>query len=419
MWDVVFLGAGLFAIFWLAVGPIVRNIFFGFIADIQIGDVFLDDLQRSCTVSAIGWTTISFKSDDGRRFVEMTHRDFYEKNFQIMRRVRTSVSPVRKNNNNENSSSSSDEEPAYFQSADAGREFNPQVIPDTIQKVADYVSVDFSISFLVLFFALAYFHETRVYETSVVLLIWFALQVTGSLLRQDFRNDLFWSLLKLALNVVIYIVAGHLWSYAKLYIDIRQGHFVMSKEFRECFGADGVNGCIIQELLKLKWTLGHITLTWPISMAYTLSRDPVNIFVEELQRRSYHHYYAVVHSALESSINTNTPAIDFQWWAIAFAAYFVTGYIWMHIKLFVDVWQRTLPASLEEKVMAVYNGDKSYVSVVASCKWLVLEWMITWPVSAFYTLLRHPFRILADVIYNFSVRRLAWIIGKGVELREK
>jgi hypothetical protein len=81
MWDVVFLGVGLFAIFWLAVGPIVRNIFFGFIADIQIGDVFLDDLQRSCTVSAIGWTTISFKSDDGRRFVEMTHRDFYEKKF--------------------------------------------------------------------------------------------------------------------------------------------------------------------------------------------------------------------------------------------------------------------------------------------------------------------------------------------------
>jgi hypothetical protein len=72
---------------------------------------------------------------------------------------------------------------------------------------------------------------------------------------------------------------------------------------------------------------------------------------------------------------------------------------------------------LDAQVRAVYERKDSYWDFVKQIKWHVTQWMLTWPLSIVYTLLRHPLRIVVDFVYQLSHRKYMWIVGKAMDTR--
>ena len=150
-------------------------------------------------------------------------------------------------------------------------------------------------------------------------------------------------------------------------------------------------------------------------MAYTLTRDPLRIFTDLAFEWTQRRYLLIITAALRTSPST----LSLLWLGLYLLFYIVIGFAWTHVKLFIDVWQGALPPSLDQEVRAVYEGDKNYWTVALKLKWLVLQWLITWPLSVVYTILRHPFRILADFVYHLSQRKYAMIIERAMATRMK
>lgn len=299
---------------------------------------------------------------------------------------------------------------------------------ETLRLVARATAPELSIFFCIGFAAVAYFHESHFAHVSIFLGIWLAIQLIFNVLDDDFRNDLFWNVFSLLGNVVFYLFLGVLWAGAKLFLDIWQGHLnaELFARIRTCALTEQ-EACAIPLLFDMKYMIIQWITTWPASLAYTLSRDPLHIITELLFSWSRQRYFAIMVSAIKahdmsnSSLDNNGGA---SWttlavWFSYLLAYFVIGYAWTHIKLFIDVWQGALPPSLDSKVRDVYERKASYWDFVKQIKWLVTQWMLTWPLSIVYTLLRHPLRILVDFIYELSQRKYAWIVGKAMETRMK
>lgn len=299
---------------------------------------------------------------------------------------------------------------------------------ETLRLVARATAPELSIFFCIGFAAVAYFHESHFAHVAIFLAVWLIVQLSFNVLDDDFRNDLFWNVFSLLGNVVFYLFLGYLWSMVKLYLDVWQGHLdpALIARIRTCVSTDE-SGCVVPLLLDMKWMIVRWMTTWPASLAYTLSRDPLHIITELIYTWSRQRYFAIMASAIkahdisDSSLDNNGGA---SWttltiWFSYLLAYFVLGYAWTHIKLFIDVWQGALPPSLDSKVRDVYERKASYWDFVKQIKWLVTQWMLTWPLSIVYTLLRHPLRILVDFIYELSQRKYAWIIGKAMETRMK
>jgi hypothetical protein len=302
------------------------------------------------------------------------------------------------------------------------------------QKTASITSPDLSLFFIAFFVLLAYFHETHQAYTAIVLGAWLLIQLGSFVVKDDFRNDLFWSIFSLIGNLLFYLFIGYLWSLAKLYLDVWQGHLPteLMSQIRVCVSTKGEPGCVLQFLFAMKWNIIRWMMAWPVSMAYTLSRDPLRIITDVIFDWSRQRYYVIITSALaahDASTNATFNPADpssvgaadwyiLAWWSGSVTAYLVIGYAWTHLKLFVDVWQGTLPQSLDDEVRQVYQGDKNYWQFVVKIKWLVLTWLITWPLSIVYTLLRHPVRILAETIYKLSQRKYMWLVRKGMEARD-
>jgi len=245
--------------------------------------------------------------------------------------------------------------------------------------------------------------------------LWLALQVAGNVLDEDFRDNLFWGILGTVGNLVLYVLIGHAWSYVKLYIDISQRHLSepLMAELTKCGDAE----CFFQFLLSSKLLLAQWTLTWPMSMLYTLTRDPLTIFTNLLFKWSQERYVWIIQSALGTSSDSNEWTL--LWFLGTVVGFFAIGYFWTHVKLFLEVWQGTLPKKLDEQVRAVYANKESYWQFIVDIKWLVMRWMLTWPFSVLYTLFRHPFRMLAEFVYELSQRKYAWITKKAMKLRNK
>lgn len=306
----------------------------------------------------------------------------------------------------------------------AGGVEQPVQVMEVLQAAAQYTSPDLSIAFVAFFAILAYFHESYNTYTSIAILLWLVLQVASHAVKEDFRNDLFWSILGLLGNFVFYLFIGYGWSMAKLYIDVYRGHLPvpLMLSIQTCLGETGKPGCIVDVLFQLKWHIVGWMTMWPISVAYTLSRDPLRIITDlifEWSKRRYRLILVAALAAHNGSIAGTEEAAGLLYYAVFLVSYFVIGYVWTHFKLFIDVWQGSLPPSLDSKVRSVYAGDKNYFQFALEIKWLVMMWILTWPLSIIYTLTRHPFRMLADFVYRLSVRKYGWIIGKAMDLREK
>lgn len=287
-----------------------------------------------------------------------------------------------------------------------------------VEAAAQFTAPDLSLPFLAFFALLTYCHETYYTQTILLLVAWTILQVVSVALTDDFRMNLFWNVFALLGNLLFYLLIGYCWSMLKLYVDIWQGH--MPAELMTRIRTSIASGAFGSVLLDLKWTIIRWMITWPASVLYTFSRDPLRIITELLFEWSKQRYAYIISTALAHHDQKEYAPVSWAVVGVWFAyvlGYAAVGYAWTHAKLFIDVWQGALPASLEEQLRQVYDRKASYWEFVQRIKWLVFQWMITWPFSIVYTVLRHPCRIVADLIYTLSQRKYAWIVRKAMEVR--
>lgn len=252
-----------------------------------------------------------------------------------------------------------------------------------IKEAARITSPDLSLVFLAIFISLAYFHEAYSAQTGIVITAWLLLQLAAYALHPDFRNDIFWNLMGMLGSLLIYIAIGHAWTYVKLYLDIWRGHFPKEtiEGMKLCFSAEGANGCVSAILFDLKWYLGQTMIIWPVSLAYTITRDPLRIITDLIFDLSRRRYISVITSALDAFSTAEGSGSDYgsaggstTWdvtiqlltWVGYIVGYFAIGYLLSMVKLFLDVWQSTLTPSAEAKLKAAQQSGlaESYVSFI-------------------------------------------------------
>jgi len=296
---------------------------------------------------------------------------------------------------------------------------------ELINHVAQTTAPDFSFLFLFLFCAAAYFYETHSDIVTVSIGIWATFQLVVYVINEDFRADVFWNTCSLLGHFCFYLILGLLWSFAKLYLDVWQ-NYLPKREMSSiitCVSHDGKSGCAMEFLLVIKWRIVRTMLAWPVSLIYTLSRDPLKILTDLLFDTFSGYYLRILQSAVAANqAHSHQPAASWSGigWTIGYIfSYLILGYIWTHIKLFVDVWRGTLPRSLDEDIKAVYKGDKNYWNFVTKIKHLVIQWILFWPISIIYTILRHPVKIIVDIVYRLSQRKYTWIVEKAMNTRMK
>lgn len=282
------------------------------------------------------------------------------------------------------------------------------------KKAIEYTTPDFSLVFIVMIALGSFFHESHATATISVIAGWFILQFIGNVVDEDFKQDLFWNIIKSLSNVFLYLFIGHVWSYIKLYIDLSQGYL----------GPELTEAANKMDALDFVWEIKHLiaywTVNWPLSICYTLTRDPFTIITNLVIRWTQHKYEWIIRSALQ--INGTPHQTDnyiILWYFGGMLGYFVIGYIWTHAKLFIDTWQGTLPPKLDAKLQKVYNGEGSWWVFILDIKWLIIQWMFTWPFSMLFTIFRHPIRIIVDFLYKLSQKKYILIIKKALSWREK
>jgi hypothetical protein len=78
-----------------------------------------------------------------------------------------------------------------------------------VNEAAAYTAPDFSLLFIGAFVLVTWLHDTHRTATAVILGIWVTLQIASSIIKEDFRNDLFWSVASLILPLYrLRLVAG-------------------------------------------------------------------------------------------------------------------------------------------------------------------------------------------------------------------
>jgi hypothetical protein len=270
-----------------------------------------------------------------------------------------------------------------------------------VKQISEYTAPDLSIGFIAFLITVTALHETDARIAVGLIVPWILIQLFTYTTTQYFRNDLFWGILGLVGNVAFYLFVGHMWSYAKLYIEISQERIVL-----DCNSSD----CILEFLDKYKWLIANWTIQWPASILFTLANDPFRAITNTLFKWSRQRYIWIISSALSNQ----SSEISIHWWIIGILGYFLCGFIWTHIKLFIDVWQSNLSPDLEKLIK-----KGSYRDFILEIKWIVLQWMFTWPFSVAYNVIRHPMRLLAEFIYQLSERKYIWVTQKAVDMRNK
>lgn len=279
--------------------------------------------------------------------------------------------------------------------------------------VVDRTAPGFSFAFVALFIFATAMHKIKFSATAIGVLCWVIMQVASSVSRDQQHADV-WYFLGLLGNLVYFLLIGVGWSILKLYIDIRQGD--IPKAVMAGFaGCNRSIDCILANIPPLVPDIVQNIVSWPLSIAYTVTSDPLAIIGKFAYGNLRRHFANIVILALASN---EGEAILSVFWTVAFVfAYVLLGFLWSHAKLYIDVWQGCLPAHLDAELCALHERHQSYWSFIQKIKGFVVLWGLTWPFSLLHTLLRHPFRIVFDYIYEISKKKYHWIIQKAMELR--
>lgn len=301
---------------------------------------------------------------------------------------------------------------------------------ETLRSVAQISAPGTSWVFWIGFAIASYFHESYFSHVVVILGVWFAVQVAAGVLDDDFKNDLFWSIFSMGGYLIGYLFAGSVYSISKLWWEISSGHLSAATidQIRQCKLVANTTAeamtCTSPIFTENGWLLMRWMTTWPISLAHTIFDNPIHTLATLIYTSLRMRYIRVMFSAVDALDAHLTGAEPITWSIVAiyfayFFGYILIGYAWAHAKLFIDVWQGSFSPSLDQQVRDAYDRKIGYWAFVRQIKWHVTSWMIVWPFSIFYTLLRHPLRILVDFVYELSQRKLAWIVEKAMFWRMK
>jgi len=306
------------------------------------------------------------------------------------------------------------------------RILEPCTLVNGLHSAAEHTAAGGSLTFLGLFLLCAYFHESFPGYVGGFMVIWVGVQVASHALRENLNDDLFWNIVGALGNVVFYLIIGYVWTFVKLYLDVWQGHLPtdLADQLQACMGGSGKTGCIFVFLGNVKWLIVHWMLTWPVSMTYTLSRDPLRIAIDLAFELSRQRYIRVLKHAFSTHSMDAAKDVDggttiLLWCAAYVISYILIGYLWTHAKLFLDVWKGRLPKAMDDRLRSVYEKKTSYWSFVRDAKWLIMRWIITWPFSVMHTVLRDPVRMITEFVYKLSHRKYVSITRKAMEWRSK
>lgn len=301
---------------------------------------------------------------------------------------------------------------------------------ETIRSVAEVTAFGASWVFWLGFAVAAYFHESYFSHVAILLGVWYVLQIVAGILDDDFKNNLFWSIVSMIGHLVGYLLVGSFYSISKLWWEISNGHLnpIVIEQIRQCKLISNTTTaavtCTGPIFTENGWLMMRWMTTWPVSLVHTILDNPIQTLATLIYTSLRMRYIRVMFSAIEildakivggETTSWSTVAIYFAY----IFGYFAIGYAWIHIKLFIDVWQGALPPSLDKQVKDAYERKIGYWEFVKQIKWHATQWMLIWPVSIFYTLLRHPFRIIVDLVYDLSIRKFTWIVEKAMFWRMK
>jgi hypothetical protein len=158
-----------------------------------------------------------------------------------------------------------------------------------VKQISEYTAPDLSIGFIAFLIAVTALHETDARIAVGLIVPWILIQLFTYTTTQYFRNDLFWGILGLVGNVAFYLFVGHMWSYAKLYIEISQERIVL-----DCNSSE----CILGFLDKYKWLIANWTIQWPASILFTLANDPFRAITNTLFKWSRQRYICPIQSII-------------------------------------------------------------------------------------------------------------------------
>lgn len=170
--------------------------------------------------------------------------------------------------------------------------------------------------------------------------------------------------------------------------------------------------CLHEFVTEYEFVSHRWVLTWPMNILQALGNYPYIFFSGRIIEWSRNVYVLAIAIALKGGVRITS------YWTWGFLiAYPILGYGWTHLKLFLDVWQGALPKKEEERIIGIYERNESYLEFILDIKWKVLGWMLIWPISMVVTGFGLFLPSLADLIYKYSGRTYAKIVGKAMEWR--
>lgn len=290
--------------------------------------------------------------------------------------------------------------------------FSPR---DALLKTSEWTAPEFSLVFIALFVVATYLHKTQFSYTAIGVVGWLTIQIASNIIQeQDGQFDWFWYFFGLLGNLVYYLVLGLFWALLKIYIDIRTEEIdpQLISKFTAC-AKDA--SCILSNMPPLIPIIIENMMSWPLSIAYTITSDPLALIGRITYGKMRYLFANIVIFALDDQ--RESPEFGIVVWFLIVIGYCVIGFGWSHLKLFIDVWQGTLPRYLDNELQSLYQKQQGYWSFIKRVKSFIIMWGMMWPFSMLYTVLRHPFKIVFDYLYELSKKKYHWIITKAMELR--
>ena len=291
--------------------------------------------------------------------------------------------------------------------------FNPS-FASIFHRATAWTAPEFSLAFIVLFGLATWLHKVKFSVTAVGALCWLGLQISASVSRNQGHVDV-WYFLGLLGNLVYYLVLGAVWAGFKLYIDIRQDAVPQAVKLALIQCPDRNVDCILSTLPPLVPDIVQNMVSWPLSIAYTITSDPLAIIGKFAYGNLRRHFAYIVVLALAN--NDGEATLGIFWTLGLVLAYIALGFAWSHAKLYIDVWQGCLPKHLDDELCNLRAKNQTYWVFIQKIKGFVVLWGLTWPFSMLHTLLRHPFRIVFEYIYEISKKKYHWIIQKALQMR--
>ena len=246
-----------------------------------------------------------------------------------------------------------------------------------------------------LFVLATFFHESHTQETGWGVVVIVLLYLISFFVQEENRAQIGWTILQLLARLLSYIFVGCLWIFPKLYIELASGR-MDSNAIRAC--ASELD-CVLSHLLTMKWCLFRWCTMWPMSIASTVLRNPFNSIFELFWDN------AKLSLARLAVYATSTQSTSIWFIFLAIFLYAIIGVFWGHLKLYLDIRFNELPSPVARDLQ-----NLPYVEFVHKNLWLVVLWILTWPISVIFTLLKRPFALLCDLA---PTRTLVWIVEKA------